>query len=1030
MAFTDIFIKRPVLATVVSLLIALIGLRSYQTLTVQEYPQAENAVVTVTTVYVGADAELVEGFITTPLERQIASADGIDYIQSFSQPGVSVIQAQLRLNYDAYEALTQITSKVNRVRAELPEGSEDSTIELSVGDSTASMYMSFYSDVLENNQITDYLTRVVQPQLQTIAGVQSAEIIGARTYAMRVWLQPERMAGLGIQPADIYQVLGANNCLSAVGQTKGSFIGIDLTASTDLHTADEFRHLVIREDGDTLVRLGDVATVELGAESYDTDVAFNGQNATFIGIEVAPGANILDVIARVREAFPKITAEFPEGLEAAIPYDATEYVNDAIGEVRMTLIEALIIVVVVIFLFLGSLRSVLIPAVAVPLSLLGAGFIMLALGYSLNLLTLLALVLAIGLVVDDAIIVVENIHRHIEEGMAPRDAALKGAAELAGPVVAMTLTLVAVYAPIGFLGGLTGTLFSEFAFTLAGAVLISGVVALTLSPMMSAKLLKPHNPDNGGLAGWLDRQFGKLEGWYERKLHGALDTVPVIIVFGAVVLVSCYFLFVSAQNELAPEEDQGIVIMAATGAPHATLDQTVFWNQEQIDLAKSVEEVENHFLLNGLGFTGPAANSSISGMVFKPWSERERGSKAIKQDIDAGLQQIAGLNTASFVPPALPTGGAGLPVQFVVGTTGGFEQLNEATNELLAAALESNLFIFAESDLRVDKPQVRIDVDRDKAAALGLSMQDIGSNLAAMLSGGTVNRFSIAGRSYKVIPQVARTERLNPDQLAQYHIRTGSGDMVPLSTVVSLSTEVVPRRLKRFQQLNAATIQGVPRPGVSMGEVLTMLQTKAAEILPSDFTIDYAGEARSFVNEGSALLLTFFFALVVIYLVLAAQFESFVDPIIMLVTVPMSICGALIFVSLGLTSLNIYSQVGLVTLIGVISKHGILIVEFANQLQARDGLDKRKAIEKACAIRLRPILMTTVALVVAVVPLITASGAGAASRFAIGLVIATGMTIGTLFTLFIVPGMYMLLGRDFAQLGEEQRAAVAGQGAA
>ena len=1030
MAFTDIFIKRPVLATVVSLLIALIGLRSYQTLTVQEYPQAENAVVTVTTVYVGADAELVEGFITTPLERQIASADGIDYIQSFSQPGVSVIQAQLRLNYDAYEALTQITSKVNRVRAELPEGSEDSTIELSVGDSTASMYMSFYSDVLENNQITDYLTRVVQPQLQTIAGVQSAEIIGARTYAMRVWLQPERMAGLGIQPADIYQVLGANNFLSAVGQTKGSFIGIDLTASTDLHTADEFRHLVIREDGDTLVRLGDVATVELGAESYDTDVAFNGQNATFIGIEVAPGANILDVIARVREAFPKITAEFPEGLEAAIPYDATEYVNDAIGEVRMTLIEALIIVVVVIFLFLGSLRSVLIPAVAVPLSLLGAGFIMLALGYSLNLLTLLALVLAIGLVVDDAIIVVENIHRHIEEGMAPRDAALKGAAELAGPVVAMTLTLVAVYAPIGFLGGLTGTLFSEFAFTLAGAVLISGVVALTLSPMMSAKLLKPHNPDNGGLAGWLDRQFGKLEGWYERKLHGALDTVPVIIVFGAVVLVSCYFLFVSAQNELAPEEDQGIVIMAATGAPHATLDQTVFWNQEQIDLAKSVEEVENHFLLNGLGFTGPAANSSISGMVFKPWSERERGSKAIKQDIDAGLQQIAGLNTASFVPPALPTGGAGLPVQFVVGTTGGFEQLNEATNELLAAALESTLFIFAESDLRVDKPQVRIDVDRDKAAALGLSMQDIGSNLAAMLSGGTVNRFSIAGRSYKVIPQVARTERLNPDQLAQYHIRTGSGDMVPLSTVVSLSTEVVPRRLKRFQQLNAATIQGVPRPGVSMGEVLTMLQTKAAEILPSDFTIDYAGEARSFVNEGSALLLTFFFALVVIYLVLAAQFESFVDPIIMLVTVPMSICGALIFVSLGLTSLNIYSQVGLVTLIGVISKHGILIVEFANQLQARDGLDKRKAIEKACAIRLRPILMTTVALVVAVVPLITASGAGAASRFAIGLVIATGMTIGTLFTLFIVPGMYMLLGRDFAQLGEEQRAAVAGQGAA
>ena len=1018
MAFTDIFIKRPVLATVVSVLIALVGLRSFQSLNVQEYPQAENAVVSVTTVYVGADAELVEGFITTPLERQIASADGIDYIQSFSQSGVSTIQAHLRLNYDAYEALTQITSKVNRVRAELPEGSEDPTIDLSVGETTAAMYMSFFSDVLENNQITDYLTRVVQPRLQSIAGVQTAEIIGARTYAMRIWLQPERMAGLGIQPADIYAELAANNFLSAVGQTKGSFIGIDLKASTDLQSAEEFRQLVIRDEGDTLVRLGDVATVELGAESYDTDVAFNGQNATFIGIEVAPGANILDVISRVRDEFPRIVAEFPEGLDAAIPYDATDYVNDAITEVRNTLIEALIIVVVVIFLFLGSVRSVLIPAVAVPLSLLGAGFVMLALGYSLNLLTLLALVLAIGLVVDDAIIVVENIHRHIEEGMAPRDAALKGASELAGPVVAMTITLVAVYAPIGFLGGLTGTLFSEFAFTLAGSVLISGVVALTLSPMMSSKLLKPRKADAGGLADWLDKRFGKLEGWYERKLHGALDTVPVIVVFGAVVLVSCYFLFASSMSELAPEEDQGIVIMLANGAPHATLDQTVFWNQEQIELAKSVEEVDNHFLLNGLGFTGPAPNQSISGMVFKPWSERERGSKAIQQDIDAGLSQIAGLSTPSFVPPALPTGGAGLPVQFVVGTTGSTEALFEVTNELLGAALESGLFIFAESDLRIDKPQVRINIDRDKAAALGLTMQDIGSNLAAMMSGGFVNRFSIQGRSYKVIPQVARADRLNPDQLEQYQIRTGSGDMVPLSTVVSLDTEVVPRQLKRFQQLNAATIQGVPRPGVSMGQILEMLQTKADEILPPDYRVDYAGESRSFVTEGSALVLTFFFALVIIYLVLAAQFESFVDPIIMLVTVPMSICGALIFISLGLTSLNIYSQVGLVTLIGVISKHGILIVEFANQLQTRDGLGKREAIEKACAIRLRPILMTTVALVVAVFPLILASGAGAASRFAIGLVIATGMTIGTLFTLIVVPGMYMLLGRDFAKLAE------------
>ena len=1010
MAFTDIFIRRPVLASVVSLLIAIVGLRGFQ-----EYPQAENAVITVTTIYTGADAALVQGFISTPLEREIATADGIDYIQSFSQQGVSTIQAKLKLNYDAYQALTQITSKVNKIRAELPAESEDPTIDLAVGDSTASMYMSFYSEVLDNNQITDYLTRVVQPKLQTVQGVQKAEILGARTFAMRIWMQPERMAGLGVTPADVYGALTANNVLAAVGQTKGSMISVDLTAATDLHSVDEFRDLVVRKDGESLIRLGDVASVVLGAESYDVDVQFNSQKATFFGITVVPGSNVLDVMADVRDQFPRIVQQLPEGLKAKIVYDATLYIQDAISEVQATLVEAMIIVIVVIFLFLGSVRSVIIPAVAVPLSLLGAGFVMLVLGFSINLLTLLSLVLAIGMVVDDAIIVVENIHRHIEEGMAPQDAALVGARELGGPIIAMTITLVAVYAPIGLLGGLTGTLFIEFAFTLAGAVLISGIVALTLSPMMCAKLLKPHSEDaQSRFANFLDRSFSKLENGYERRLHSALNTVPVIVVFGVVVLVSCYFLFVTSNSELAPEEDQGVVFMLSTGAPNATIDQTLLWAEHLADKVSENEAVANIFQINGVGFSGPAVNSTITGVPLRPWAQRDKSNKQVQQDLRGVAAQIPGLDTAAFIPPPLPGAGDGFPVQLIIGSTDEPRAIYDVAQEFLKRVRESGMFMFVESDLRIDKPQVEVQIDRDKVAAMGLSMQDIGTNLAAMLSGGYVNRFSIQGRSYKVIPQVARDDRLNPDQLGQYHIRIPGGEMIPLSTVVTMDEVVQPRMLMRFQQLNAATIQGVPLPGVALGDVLSFMEDTAAEVLPEGYSVDYAGQSRQFKSEGSALVVTFFFALVIIYLVLAAQFESFIDPIIMLVSVPMSICGALIFVSLGLTSLNIYSQVGLVTLIGVISKHGILIVEFANQLQTRDGFDKRTAIEKAAAIRLRPVLMTTAALVIAVVPLITASGPGAASRFAIGVVIASGMTIGTLFTLFVVPGMYMVLGRDFS----------------
>jgi multidrug efflux pump len=1034
MAFTDIFIRKSVLAMVVSLFIFLLGLRAWQELNVRQYPELQNAVVTVATAYVGADADLVQGFITTPLEREIASAEGIDYIVSTSLPSVSSIQAYVRLGEDPNEVLTQIVAKVQKVRRDLPEESEDPVIDLAVGETTAAMYLSFFSNVLNNNQITDYLVRVVEPKLATIPGVQRARILGDRTFAMRIWLKPDRMTAMNITASDVYAALRANNVLSAVGATKGAMVTIDLKARTDLQTPEEFRDLVVRSANGAIVHLSDIADINLGSETYQTSVSFNGESATFMGIEVAPDANSLEVIARVRQVWDsEILPQLPQGLKASIPYDSTRYIQDAIDEVVKTLVEAVLIVVVVIFLFLGSLRSVLIPAVTVPLSMVGALFLMWLMGFTINLLTLLAMVLAIGIVVDDAIIVLENIHRHIEAGMKPMEAAFKGARELAWPVVAMTTTLVAVYLPIGFMGGLTGTLFVEFAFTLAGAVLLSGVIALTLSPMMCSRLLKTHRANRAhgslGLAGWLDRQFDKLRGAYQRGLHRAMDDRWGILAFGAIVLVSCYFLFVSTQSELAPEEDQGFIITFSESDPYTTIEYLQRYTRELSVIAKGLPENENFFLLNGVGAGGSAVstNTAIAGFVLKPWTERKRSSQQVlNESINPQIAKIAGLQIAAFIPPALPTGGGGFPVEFVIGSTGPAENLSEVSDDIMNAARESHKFIFLNSDLRINKPRAEVHIDRNKAALLGINMQTLSADLAAMLSGGYVNRFSLGNRSYEVTPQVQRVDRLNPGQLEHYYTRTGTGGLVPLSTLVSLDYTVQPQQLKRFQQLNSVTISGLPRPGVSLAEALSVLEQAARERLPSGYSIDYSGQSRQFKTEGTALLLTFFFALIVIYLVLSAQFESFRDPIIMLVTVPMSISGALLALNvvdilnaIGFThfpgvSLNIYTQVGLITLIGVISKHGILIVEFANRLQ-REGRPKREAIEKASAIRLRPVLMTTAALVLAMAPLLIATGPGAASRFSMGFIIASGMTIGTLFTLYVLPAMYLLLGRDYAK---------------
>tara|TARA_R110001592_G_scaffold59660_3_gene181043 strand:+ start:2455 stop:5559 length:3105 start_codon:yes stop_codon:yes gene_type:complete len=1023
MNFTDIFVKRPVLAVVVSLIILFLGLRAGMDLTVREYPELQNAQITVSVAYPGADPQLVEGFVTTPLEREIASADGIDFLTSQSGQGSSTITANLRLDKDANEALSEISAKVGKLRNQLPEGSEDPIIQLADSSGTAAMYISFFSDILNESQITDYLVRVVEPEIAAIAGIEQVKILGAQNYAMRIWLKPEKLVAYNLSASEVFAEIRKQNVLSAVGVTNGNYVKVGLSAATDLQDTEEFRQMVVSSNDDTLVRLQDVADVVLGSETYDSSAKWDGKPSLFIGLTVRPNANLLDVMAEVRAILPAIFKALPEGLEGAIGFDSTVYVSSAISDVRATLVEAVVIVIVVIFLFLGSVRSSLIPAVTVPLSLIGALFLMYSMGFSINLLTLLAMVLAIGMVVDDAIIVLENIHRHIEEGLEPEKAALIGARELVGPVISMTITLVAVYAPIGFLTGITGTLFTEFAFTLAGAVLISGVIALTLTPMMCAKILQPSQGEASGsrLVHFLDQRFERLRQVYRENLHGALNQRHVIGVFGLIVFISCYFLFVATPSELAPAEDFGFAgsLHETDGYSSQEYLEQYFQQSQEITLANESIEHIFAFTIN----QGGGTNTAFLGMIAKDWDDREKSMWQITNEVNAEFQKIAGIRAAIFEPPPLPTPGQGYPVEFVLKSTADPQTIADVGNRVVARALASNRFFFAAPGLNIDRPEAVIDINRDKAALLDIDMSALSSDLASLMAGAEVNRFALQGRSYKVITQVVRGARLNPDQLGDFYVRTGSGDLVPLSTIATISKQVKPRFLSHAQQLRSNTIVAVPRPDVSQGEALALLEDIAREEMPSGFKIDYAGSSRQFKQEGSALLATFGFALIIIYLVLAAQFESYRDPLIILVTVPMSICGALLALNIfamtngmqltsfsGMT-LNIYTQVGLVTLIGVISKHGILIVDFANIMQEQ-GLSKRDAIEEAASIRLRPILMTTAALVVAMVPLLIATGPGAASRFSLGMVIASGMSIGTLFTLFVVPAMYMYLGRD------------------
>ncbi len=1009
MKFTDIFIKRPVLSMVVSLLIVVLGMRSLFSLPINQYPKTQNAVVTVSTAYYGADAQTVAGFITQPLEQAIAQAQGIDYLSSSSTSGVSTITATLRLNYDSNRALTEINTQVNSVKNQLPPQAQQPVLTVQVGQTTDAMYMGFYSDTLPTNNVTDFLSRVVKPKLDSIEGVQTAELLGARLFALRAWLDSGKMTAYGITAADVSSALSSNNYLAALGVTKGQMVTVPLTAGTDLHSVDEFKKLIVKQNNGSLVRLEDIATVTLGSENYDFNVAFSGVRSVFIGIKVAPDANILDVAKRVRQAFPAIQQQLPSGLTGAIVYDSTDFINTSIVEVIKTLVEALLIVTVVIYLFLGTFRAVVVPVIAMPLSLIGTFFLMLILGYSINLLTLLALVLAIGLVVDDAIIVVENVDRHMKEGKSPFEAALIGARELGSPILAMTVVLIAVYVPIGFQGGLTGALFTEFAFTLAAAVTVSAVVALTLSPMMCSRFFSPEQ-DNGKFAHAIDVTFEKVRRSYTRILGGLLKTWPVLIVFGFIVLLLLGLLVKMSKSELAPEEDQGLVFSQVVGSPTASANQMQTYAEQMYGIAKGIPEYKQMFQLTGV----PTINAGLGGVLLKDWGDRARSQHQVQVDLQQKWNSIAGGRVAAFPLPPLP-GSSGLPVQFVITTTEPFENLNTVAQAVLDKARADNKFYFADVDLKLDSPQATVAVDRDKIAALGMTQQDVGNALGAALGGGYVNYFAISGRSYKVIPQVLQTDRLNPSAILDFNIKTPSGTMIPASTVADIKYSIVPESINRFQQLNSATISGVT--GSSDGEILEYLRTTLKEVAPSGYTVDYSGQSRQFMKESGGTGVTFLFALIIVFLALAAQFESFRDPIIILISVPMALFGAMMFIFLGFSSLNIYTQIGLVTLMGLISKHGILIVEVANH-QRMEGKNKLDAILAATGIRLRPILMTTAAMVFGVIPLVVASGAGAAGRYSMGLVIFSGLSIGTLFTLFVVPAFYMALAGEHKKVAE------------
>ncbi|MDR2856799.1 MAG: efflux RND transporter permease subunit [Novosphingobium sp.] len=1016
MRFTDIFIRRPILSVVVSLLILLVGGASMALLNVREYPNMESATIMVTTSYPGATQEVMQGFVTTPISQAIATANGIEYLTSSSAQGMSTISAKLKLNANADRSMTEILAKVQQVKYRLPPGATDPAITKITDGVAAIEYITFQSDTMSIPQLTDFATRVAQPLITAVPGVGQVEMGGEQVLAMRIWIDPDKLTARGITAGEVAEALRANNVQSAPGQIKGSRTVINITASTDLAGVDDFSDMVIKSTGEGIIRLRDVATVEIGGQNYDSLATSSGRRSVFLAISPTPDGNPLEIVKAVNALLPGIERVAPPGTRVFDQFDTAHFVNASIDEVTRTLVEAVVIVVIVIFLFLGTLRAVVIPVVTIPLSLVGTAALMLAFGFSFNLLTLLAMVLAIGLVVDDAIVVVENIHRHIEEGLSPVQAALVGAREIVGPVIAMTITLAAVYTPIGLMGGLTGALFREFAFTLAGAVIVSGVVALTLSPMMSSFLLNDKQHE-GRLSQAVEANMQRVTRGYERLLGKALAMRGAVLLAGLAVLAGIIILFTGAERELAPGEDQGVIFVQVKGPQYANVDYTARYTGEMDGIFHKLAEYKSSWF--GSGTDGP--NNGFGGVILKDWNERSRSAAEIQAELNRRGSALTGVYAAAFQPPSLPAGSGGLPVRMVIRSSADFPQIHQAMEAIKGAAWGSGLFAFVDSDLAFDSPEAHIVIDRAKAGELGVTMDAIAGTLATLVGENYINRFNYHDRAYDVIAQVPPGRRLTPDSLGRFYVKARSGDLVPLATVIKVDMRPQANRLPQFNQMNSATLSAVLAPGRTMGQAVAFLQ---AQQLPPGFQVDWLSDSRQYVYEGNRLTVSFGFALVVIFLVLAAQFESFRDPIVILVTVPLAVCGALIPLYLGFTTLNIYTQIGLVTLIGLISKHGILMVSFANEIQHSEGFDRVTAIRKAAAVRMRPVLMTTAAMVAGLVPLLFANGAGASSRFAIGIVVVMGMLVGTLFTLFVLPTIYSFIARDHRAAMDSERSKV------
>jgi multidrug efflux pump len=1000
-SFTDIFIKHPVLAVVVNLVIVLVGWRALTALPVQQYPKIESSSVVITTVYYGASAETVRGFLTTPIERVVSAIGGVDYVESTSRAGVSTVTVHLKLNHNSTAALAEVTARLQQVRSELPAEAEPPAIEVQRADRPyASFYISFTSAERSVPALTDWLLRSLQPQLATLAGVQRVTIEGGRQIAMRVWIDPDRLASFNLAPGDVQAALRRNNYLAAVGRTKGNLVQVNLLANTDLRSAAEFENLIVADRGGAIVRLRDVTRVELGAEEADMIAKYSEVEGVYLGVWPLVGSNEIEVAHRLRDEMERIRPTLPKDIDMHLVWDGTMFMENALTEITKTLGETILIVALVVFLFMGSVRTALVPLVAMPVSLIGAAIFMFAFGFSLNLLTILAIVLSVGLVVDDAIVVVENVERHVRLGKSRIQAALIGARELLGPIIAMTITLAVVYTPIAFQGGLTGSLFLEFAITLAAAVVLSGIVAVTISPVMSSRFVHPQGKE-GRLTALVNRAFELVRRSYAKLLDIALEIRWAIVAAALLIMVTAWPLYMFSRQELAPVEDQSHISLFLEASPDSTVEAT---NRDTLKVVNTVTSFPEAKFMWSL----TTAWGGFGGMVAKDWRERTRSTEEMYGEMFGAVSKVPGLRVFPRLDPPLPTPGQ-YDVELVLQSNVPVEQMLETTAAVLAAGWQSGKFLYVDTDLKIDLPEARVVLDRERLADLGLDLAGVGRELGTLLGGAYVNRFNFFDRSYKVIPQIGDADRATVGPLLDLKIKTPGGQLVPVSTFTHIESSTAPRTLNRFQQRNAVRVFGGVKPGVTKEEGLRVLETAAAKVGSSRVFLDYAGESRQIRHEGSALTVTLGFAVVLIYLVLAAQFQSFRDPLIVLLgSVPLAISGALVFSFLDLTTINIYSQVGLITLVGLIAKNGILIVEFANTLQAR-GLSKAAALREASLTRLRPVLMTSAATVFGHLPLVLASGPGAAARNSIGMVLVTGMTVGTLFTLFVVPVFYSLI---------------------